>query len=124
MHPTTHEQSTYNQKANEIRIINNESAFAEKMQEEFNTRKAKAIEQYFKKRKLNQFSLKKLKIKPLKITSEKIAFMEVGQAFHSLDRPPHIKPESKEYKNGERISDKVGAVPAKTLIDWVQSSIV
>ena len=28
------------------------------------------------------------------------------------------------YLNGERISEKVGAVPAKTLIDWVQSSII
>jgi len=28
------------------------------------------------------------------------------------------------YLHGERISEKIGAVPAKTLIDWVQSSIV
>ncbi len=28
------------------------------------------------------------------------------------------------YKNGERISEKIGAVPAKAFIDWVQSSIV
>ena len=28
------------------------------------------------------------------------------------------------YKNGERISEKVGAVPAQTFIDWVQSAIV
>ncbi len=28
------------------------------------------------------------------------------------------------YLNGERISEKVGAVPAKPLIDWVQSSII
>ena len=28
------------------------------------------------------------------------------------------------YKNGERISEKIGMVPAKVFIDWVQSSIV
>ena len=28
------------------------------------------------------------------------------------------------YKNGERISEKVGSVPAQTFIDWVNSSIV
>ena len=28
------------------------------------------------------------------------------------------------YKNGERISEKVGSVPAQIFIDWVESSIV
>ena len=91
-----------NQKANEIRIIINESAFSEKI-EGFNTRKAKAIEQYFKKRKLNRFSLEKLKIKPLKITSGRIAFIQVCEAFHysNSNKLPYVKPEYKEYKNGE-----------------------
>ena len=92
-----------NQKATEIRIISNESAFTEKMEKGFNTRKTKAIEQYFKKRKLNRFSLKKLKIKPLKITSGKIAFIQVCEAFHysNSNKLPYVKPVSKEYKNGE-----------------------
>ena len=28
------------------------------------------------------------------------------------------------YKNGERISDKIGSVSAQIFIDWVESSIV
>ena len=33
-------------------------------------------------------------------------------------------PTSIIYKNGEKIAEKVGAVPAKEFINWIQSSIV
>ena len=86
-----------NQKATEIRILNNYT-IEEQMDKGLNSRRIKAIEQYFKKRKLNQFSLEKLKIKTLKITSGVIAFMQVSDAFFfDLElNPPKIRGQYKD----------------------------
>ena len=60
--------------------------------------------------------------------SEKVNFGTVAVEDKGINISTHAGvrgvPTTIIYKNGERISEKIGSVPAQTFIDWVESSIV
>ena len=60
--------------------------------------------------------------------SEKVNFGTVAVEDKGINISSHAGvrgvPTTIIYKNGERISDKIGSVSAQIFIDWVESSIV